>query len=232
MPRPPNENIVRFMWLFKHKYFADGSLSMYKARLVANEISQQIRRDCDETSSLVVKPATIRTLLSLAASQHWHVHQLDVNNSFLYGSLSETVYMHQHLGFQDLQRPDHVCLLQRSLYGLKLAPRASFQRFKKKYASEILERAGMHNGHSCMTHVDMEFKLVADGNPVSNLTLYRILAGALQYPPLLDLICPIRQNDHAAFCMFRSVLSDIFTKILFTYGALRCIILDVVWDQF
>ncbi|GJX37518.1 ribonuclease H-like domain-containing protein [Tanacetum coccineum] len=61
VPKPPNVNVVRSMWLFQHKYHADGSLSRYKARLVANGPSQQFGVDCDETFSLVVKPATIRT---------------------------------------------------------------------------------------------------------------------------------------------------------------------------
>nr|GEZ83369.1 uncharacterized mitochondrial protein AtMg00810-like [Tanacetum cinerariifolium] len=41
------------MWLFRHKFNADGSLSRYKAWLVANGRSQQQRLDCDETFSLV-----------------------------------------------------------------------------------------------------------------------------------------------------------------------------------
>nr|GEY54763.1 ribonuclease H-like domain-containing protein [Tanacetum cinerariifolium] len=43
------------MWLFKHKHFADGSLSKYNARLVANGNNQQLSVDYDETFSLVVK---------------------------------------------------------------------------------------------------------------------------------------------------------------------------------
>ncbi|GKC73150.1 ribonuclease H-like domain-containing protein [Tanacetum coccineum] len=78
--KPSNINVVLSMWLFRHKYHTDGSLSMYKARLVANGHSQQYGVDCDDTFSLVVKPATIRIVLSLALSQNWPIHQLDLKN--------------------------------------------------------------------------------------------------------------------------------------------------------
>ncbi|GKF62581.1 ribonuclease H-like domain-containing protein [Tanacetum coccineum] len=119
VPRPTDANIVRCMWLFRHKYLADGTLSRYKARLVANGSMQLEGIDVDETFSPVVKPGTIQTVLSLANSRHWPVHQLDVKNAFLHGDLSETVYMHQPPGFRDSAHRDYVCLLQRSLYGLK-----------------------------------------------------------------------------------------------------------------
>ncbi|GKC97783.1 ribonuclease H-like domain-containing protein [Tanacetum coccineum] len=74
VPTPPNANVVQFMWLFRHKYHADRSLSRYKVRLVANGRTQQVGIDCDDTFSPVVKPATIWTVLSLALSRKWHVH--------------------------------------------------------------------------------------------------------------------------------------------------------------
>ncbi|GJT68728.1 ribonuclease H-like domain-containing protein [Tanacetum coccineum] len=72
VPRPTGVNMVRSMWLFKHKFHADGTLSRYKARLVANGSSQQLGVDFDETFSPVVKPPTIRTALSLVKATRYH----------------------------------------------------------------------------------------------------------------------------------------------------------------
>ncbi|GKB81092.1 ribonuclease H-like domain-containing protein [Tanacetum coccineum] len=243
----------------------NGMLSRYKARLVANGSTQLEGIDVDETFSPVVKPGTIWTVLSLATSRHWPIHQLDVNNAFLHGDLSETVYMHQPPRFQDSVHPYYVCLLQQSLYGLKQAPRAWFQRFasyitrvgfshsqcdsslfiyrqgtdtaylllyvddivltasseillqqiirslhqefamtdvgplnyflgiyvtrdssglflsEKKYAVEILDRVHMVNCNPSRTPIDTESKLGGDGDSISDPTLYRSLAGSLQY---------------------------------------------------
>ncbi|XP_010430737.2 PREDICTED: uncharacterized protein LOC104714976 [Camelina sativa] len=186
VPRPLNTNIVRSMWLFRHKFNADGQLSRYKARLVANGKSQQIGIDCDETFSPVGKPASIRTVLQVAVSLDWPVHQLDVKNAFLYGDLDETVYMHQPPGFVDPTRPTHVCLLRKYLYGLKQAPRAwdnnGMFLSQQNYAVDIIHRTGMTNCNSTSTPVDTSSKLpAAVGTPVADPTLYRSLAGALQY---------------------------------------------------
>ncbi|XP_021995754.1 uncharacterized mitochondrial protein AtMg00810-like [Helianthus annuus] len=129
VPRPPDTPVIRCMWLFKHKFHADGSLERHKARLVVNGKSQTVGVDCDETFSPVVKPTTIRTVLSLAVSRGWSTHQLDVKNAFLNGHLKETVYMFQPPGFTSSTHPKHVCKLNKSLYGLKQAPRAWYQRF-------------------------------------------------------------------------------------------------------
>ena len=268
----PNANIIRSLWVFRVKTKSDGSFERYKARLVGDGKSQREGIDCDETFSPVVKPASIRIVLSIALSRSWSIHQLDVKNAFLHGHLTETVYMHQPLGFRDPTRPDHVCLLRKSLYGLKQAPRAWYHRFatfattigfsnsisdnslfvychgsdiaylllyvddiiltassdslresimsklssefsmkdlgplnnffgiavnrtstglflsQQRYASEILEKAGMSQCNPVATPVATSGKLCANaGSSCEDPTLYRSLAGALQY---LTFTCP------------------------------------------
>ena len=129
VPHPSGCNVVTGKWIWTHKRRADGTLERYKARWVLRGFTQRPGVDYDETFSPVVKPATVRTVLSLALSRTWPVHQLDVKNAFLHGTLSETVYSSQPAGFVDSSCPDMVCQLNKSLYGLKQAPRAWYSRF-------------------------------------------------------------------------------------------------------
>ncbi|KAK1614057.1 hypothetical protein QYE76_019574 [Lolium multiflorum] len=124
VPRPAGVNVIDSKWVFKVKHHADGSIERYKARLVAKGFKQRQGLDYDDTFSPVVKPTTIRLLLSLAVSRGWHLRQLDIQNAFLNGILEEEVYMRQPPGYEDQTRPHHLCRLEKAIYGLKQAPRA------------------------------------------------------------------------------------------------------------
>jgi hypothetical protein len=129
VPRPAGTNVVTGKWVFRHKFLPDGALDRYKARWVLRGFTQQHGVDYGETFSPVIKPATVRTVLSVALSHDWPIHQMDVKNAFLHGTLTETVYCEQPSGFVDSSHPDYVCRLNKSLYGLKQAPRAWYSRF-------------------------------------------------------------------------------------------------------
>ncbi|XP_035544166.1 uncharacterized mitochondrial protein AtMg00820-like [Juglans regia] len=77
---PPScaSNLIGCKWVFKTKLCADGSIERRKARLVAKGFHQQPRIDYTETFSLVVKPSTIRLVLSIAISHRWSLRQIDI----------------------------------------------------------------------------------------------------------------------------------------------------------
>lgn len=122
---PPGKNLVGCSWIFRIKKHADGSIARHKARLVAQGFSQEPGFDFTETFSPVVKPTTIRLILSIAVSAGWSVKHLDVNNAFLHGDLDQEIYMKQPLGFEQ-GSPNLVCKLNKALYGLKQASRSWF----------------------------------------------------------------------------------------------------------
>lgn len=86
--------------------------------------------DFGETYSPVIKPSSIRIVLTVAVTRNWIIKQLDVSNAFLHEKLQEIVFMSQPEGYVDHLRPHHVCQLSKAIYGLKQAPRAWYERFR------------------------------------------------------------------------------------------------------
>lgn len=128
MPLLANKKVASCKWVFKLKKNLDGSVSRYKACLVAKGFHQQLGLDYFDTFSLAVKSATIRFVLTIALSHALCLRQLNINNVFLNG---EDIYMEQPPGFQKLDGSSHmVCKLHKSLCGLKQAPKAWYDRLK------------------------------------------------------------------------------------------------------
>ena len=97
---------------------------------MAKGYSQQPGLDYEESFSPVIKSTTIRLVLEIVIARDWPIRQLDVNNAFLQGTLTEEVYMSQPPGFVDTDRPDYVCKLRKAIYGLKQAPKAWYMELK------------------------------------------------------------------------------------------------------
>jgi len=86
---------------------------------------------------------TVQTVLSLTLFGGWAIHQIDVNNVFLQGTITEEVFMSQPPGFSHPQFPYHVFKLQNALYGLKQAHCTWFS----KLSTRLLE-LGFHSSRS------------------------------------------------------------------------------------
>jgi hypothetical protein len=121
--------VVTDKWIFGHKLKFDSSRDRYKARWVLRGFTQLSGVDYDETFSLVVRPTIIRIVLFLALSRDWVVHQLDVKNAFLHGTLTKMVYCNKPADFVESTHPGMVCKLNRSLYGIKQASQACYSHF-------------------------------------------------------------------------------------------------------
>jgi hypothetical protein len=78
VPPLPNQNTTGCKWVFRIKRHADGTVERYKAQLVAKGFHQQFGVNYEETYSPVIKPTTVRTVLSIAISAGWKIHQIDI----------------------------------------------------------------------------------------------------------------------------------------------------------
>jgi Reverse transcriptase (RNA-dependent DNA polymerase) len=68
-----------------------------KTHLVAKRCHQKEGINYFKIFSPVVRPTTIRVVLTLAFTHGWPVKQLDVHDVFLHGDFHETMYMHHPL---------------------------------------------------------------------------------------------------------------------------------------
>jgi hypothetical protein len=132
VPLSAGRNLIDCKWVNKIKRKVDGSIDCYKVRMVAKGFKQRYGTDYDDTFSHVVKFATIRLVLSIAVSQGWSLHELDVQNKFLHGILEEDMYMKQPPSFEDSNLSSYHCKLDRALCGLKQAPWAWYSHLSLK----------------------------------------------------------------------------------------------------
>ena len=121
------------LWVFQLKHTKDGQVDRFKARLVAKGYKQQHGIDFNEVYSPVSKFSTLRALLSIAAASDWEIVQIDIKTAFLNGQLDEEIFMQPPEGYT--VPPNTVCKLQKSLYGLRQAPRMWY-----KALCEVLQK--------------------------------------------------------------------------------------------
>ncbi|CAI7874189.1 unnamed protein product [Closterium sp. NIES-54] len=116
-----NKTILIGKWVFHVKTKADGTIDKLKARWVVRGFDQEHGRDFTETFALVSRHTSLRILLAIAAMKKKKLRQIDVANAFLYAPVDAEIYVELPHGSHG--EPNQVCQLQKSLYGIKQAPR-------------------------------------------------------------------------------------------------------------
>ncbi|CAI7736981.1 unnamed protein product [Closterium sp. NIES-53] len=77
--------------------------------------------DFDLTYAPIGRHTSVRILIYIAAVKQRPLRQIDVGSAFLYAPVDAIIFVEQLHAFEDAD--DAVCLLQKSLYGIKQAPR-------------------------------------------------------------------------------------------------------------
>ncbi|CAA7043512.1 unnamed protein product [Microthlaspi erraticum] len=220
---PPGKKAIGYKWIYKIKHNFDGSIERYKARLVTLGNRQVEGLDYKETFAPVSKLTTVRTFLRIAAARNWELHQMDVHNAFLHGTLEEEVYMKLPPGFAK-RTPNKVVKLHKSLYGLKQAPRCWFSTFRDallrygfRQSSSDTSLFSLINGDSHLYVLVYVDDLVIGGSDPSDISSFKEYLrncfhmkdlGHLRYFLGLE----IARNEDGIFLCQRKYALDIITE--------------------
>ena len=127
--------------------------------------------DFHETFSPTLIITSLRTTIGLAAQLNLYIHQIDIKKVFLNGDLDQPIYMEQPKYFKDIKNPDYVCLLKKTLYGLKQSPRIWYYKLHQflvkkgyKWLKSYQNLYTRHNG----THILILVVYVDDVLIISN----------------------------------------------------------------
>uniref|UniRef100_A0A2N9HHW9 Integrase catalytic domain-containing protein n=1 Tax=Fagus sylvatica TaxID=28930 RepID=A0A2N9HHW9_FAGSY len=222
---PPHKNIVGCKWVYKLKHHSDGTIARYKARLVAKGFHQQHGVDYEETFSPVIKPPTVRLILSLAVAQNWPLRQLDVKKClFAWHSQGRSVY----------GTTSRVLCITSLAYKVTRSSDA-LHVTQTKYASDLLTKHHMVDSKIAHTPCSPNTRLsIHEGELLSDPHGYRSLVGALHYltftrPDIsfaVHQVCqymaaPTTTHLTAAKRILRYIKGTLFHGIAFTPGPLH-----------
>jgi hypothetical protein len=130
--------IVPSQWVFCIKRSpGDGSIKKFKARCVLCGDLQEYE---GETFSPVASWSTVRLAIVMFMRLNWTILSIDFSNAFVQSPLpkEDPVWMHVPRGYSCSQGKEYVLKLEKSLYGLAVAPLHFFQ-----YTSKAFKKLGM-----------------------------------------------------------------------------------------
>lgn len=112
-------------WVFKTKFWEDGTVSRRKARLVVRGDQQRPGIDFDDVFAPTAEAKSLRVIVALAAHEGWELHNGDVDNAFVNSDIDKLTYVRQPQGYVQYGKDGkpQVFRLRKSLYGLHQSPK-------------------------------------------------------------------------------------------------------------
>ncbi|GKA92265.1 retrotransposon protein, putative, ty1-copia subclass [Tanacetum coccineum] len=138
-------SMVAYAFVVAEEEDTHGPLTYQEAELVDHPAGQKLvscKWMFKIKEGIEVRHASIRVILALTACKDYELEQRDVKTAFLHGNLEEVIYMRQPPGYE---QGNKVCLLKKSLYGLKQSPRQWYKRFDEYMLSNGFKRSSYDN---------------------------------------------------------------------------------------
>ena len=136
---PSNRKAIGTKWVFKIK-----KSGIYRARLVAKGYDQVAGIDFLYNFAPVINDTTFKVLLTLWLEKGYKAKVLDVKTAFLYGKLSESVYIKRPEGYDMFLKEEGqkdgketYLELEKTIYGLVQAAREWWKTFIKVLTTKL-----------------------------------------------------------------------------------------------
>ncbi|CAI7794965.1 unnamed protein product [Closterium sp. NIES-54] len=105
-------------WVFRIKTLADELINKYKAIC---GFEQTRFANYDQSFALVERHTLVRILICIVVVKQRPLRQIDISNTLVYAIVDAIIFVEQPHAFKE--DDSTVCLLQKSLYSIKRAPR-------------------------------------------------------------------------------------------------------------
>jgi hypothetical protein len=138
VPPPKDDKSIGGMWVLCWKLNEANGFIQYKARWVGFGNHQEPNKHYYLTYTSVGRIKTFKILLSILVTYKCPVFQFDVETAFLHGKMDADVYVLRVSGFEVPGKENWVWKLNKSLYGMKQAP-----RMWKKHLTSTLKTLGL-----------------------------------------------------------------------------------------
>ncbi|KAL9241003.1 hypothetical protein vseg_015163 [Gypsophila vaccaria] len=167
---------------------------------------------------------TIRDFLVVSAAKNWKLHQMDMHNAFLHGSLIEEVYMMLPRGFSNGYE-GKVCRLRKSLCGFCQAPGVGLlnllqpNRHMSFYnPTLIIPCSACRKGEVCLhilIYVDNLVIVVNDSVSLSSIKSYHSKCFHMKDPGTLKYFLGLEvfQNTEGIFLSQSKCMLEIISEI-------------------
>jgi hypothetical protein len=120
--------ILPSQWVFRRKRTPDGTVKSHKGRTVARG---DLEQGVFQTYAPVVAWSTVRLFLILSLILGWYTCSIDFSSAFVQASLEKSVWLHIPRGFQSNREGKTILKLNKSIYGLSVAPKLWYEHLFK-----------------------------------------------------------------------------------------------------